>query len=207
MTKSVIDSPEVSADTSKPSGGLHASNHPGRLLTRSEAAAVIGVSPSEIRRREVTGALRPSKRNEKGWVMFEEEDVLAQASTAGARRRSAEPVEPYTSEEAAKVFNALDEGKTLVQCVKECLVLPSVVLLLAEAYALLTGALFLDKATVDAINILPLEGTFPLKGQKDLLQVLVTASGDTCKTCNVRGRVLCKPCALKVASKASRDPL
>lgn len=202
-----MDSPPVSAETSKASGGLHAGKHPGRLLTRNEAAAVIGVSPSEIRRREVTGALRPTQRNDKGWVMFEEADVLAQASVASAARRSAEPTEPYTSEEAAKVFDALDAGKTLVQCVKECLVLPSVVVLLAEAYAMLTGALFLKKQTMDAINVLPLEGTFPLKNEKDLLDVLVTASADTCKTCSNRARVLCKPCALKLTAKVERNAL
>jgi len=202
-----MDSLPVSVGTSKSPGGLHTGNRTGKLLTRNEAAAVIGVSPSEIRRREVRGTLRPTLRNEKGWVMFDEEEVLAQAAVANANRRTAETNSPYTNEEAAKVFDALDAGKTLVQCVKECLVLPSVVVLLAEAYASLTGSIFVDKATVDAINVLPLEGAFPLKNQKELLEVLVTASADTCKTCNTRSRVLCKPCALKLTSKVERNAL
>lgn len=175
------------------------------LLTRYEAADLLGVSVSEIRRREAMGTLPVAKRNAKGWVLFHPESLAMQPKAVPTLTRKS--ADPYTPDEAARVFDALDEGKSLVQCVKECLVLPATVELIAAAYARLTGAMFLSKKTMDVVNGLSLEGTFPLRGEDDLLAVLQTAAKDTCKTCNTRSRVFCKPCALKVVTKAMQNPL
>lgn len=213
MTKNATESATSNAEAREKGIDMPVSlpsdeKHDG-LLTRAQAAARIGISVTELRRREADGRLRPRKRTVNGWHLFAVEDVEAQtnASATGLTRKSTVIDSPYTPEEAADVFDALDAGKTLVQCVRDCKVMPVVVRLLAEEYASLTGSLFLKKETVDTINTLPLEGTFPLKGERDLLAVLVAASADTCKSCSTRARVMCKPCALKLSSKVARDPL
>lgn len=175
------------------------------LLTRMEVAQRLGVSQSEIRRREAVGIIKAHKRNAKGWVMFHPDALIGQSGTTPPEKRR--PNQPYTSDECASIFDALDAGKTLVQCVRECRVLPETVELIAVAYHRLTGSMHLSKETVDTINALPLEGTFPLKDEKALLEVLQTAAADTCKKCNTRARVLCKPCALKAAERATKDGL
>ncbi len=178
------------------------------LLTRAEAAARIGISITELRRREASGKLRPRKRDEKGWYLFSPEDVDNQANAVATTliRKSVEPP-PYTPEEVSDVFGALEAGKSLIQCVKECGVMPVTVELIAADYARLTGGMYLRKDAMDIINALPLEGAFPLKSDSDLVAVLKAASVDTCRKCNTRARVLCKPCALKTADRAAKEGL
>lgn len=178
------------------------------LLTRAEAAARIGISVTELRRREASGKIRPRKRDSNGWHLFSPDDVDNQANTVATTltRKSAD-APAYSPEEVSAVFDALEAGKSLVQCVRECKVMPMTVELIAIDYARLTGSMYVRKEAMDIINALPLEGTFPLKSDSDLVAVLKTASADTCKKCNVRARVLCKPCALKASERAAKDGL
>lgn len=167
---------------------------------------MLGVSLSEIRRRDAIGQIRAVKRTSQGWWLYHPADV--------ERLRGRNPVSPltrkssstdYTAEDASKVFDALDAGKTLVQCVKECMVLPEVVERIAVAYARLTGAVLLTKASMDVINELPLEGSFPLTGEAGVVEVLKTAAEETCTDCNKRPKTMCKVCAVKAGIKAVKD--
>ena len=205
MAKSVMESSSEPGSESAPVKKPATTHDNEGLLTRFEAADLLGVSVSEIRRREAMGTLPVAKRNAKGWVLFHPEALAIQPRAIPTLTRKS--IEPYTPEEAARVFDALDEGKSLVQCVRECMVLPAIVELIAIAYDRLTGGMRLSKATMDVINGLSLEGTFPLRGEADMLAVLQTAAKDTCKTCDTRARVFCKPCALKVVTKAMQNPL
>ncbi len=201
MAKSAIEStPEPGSDEALVRTPATTHDNQG-LLTRFEVADMLGISVSEVRRREAIGSLPVAKRNSKGWVLFHPEVVAMQPKAVVLTRKSADA---YTPEEAAKVFDALDAGKSLVQCVKECMVLPATVELIASAYARLTGAVFLSKPTMDIVNGLSLEGNFPVKNEAELLAVLQTAATDTCGTCKSRARVLCKPCALKVGMRAAK---
>lgn len=182
------------------------------LVTRVEAAEKLGVSVALIRKWQESGKLRIARRNMRGWVMFFESDILAlkkgtavTTDDAPAPRKST--TEPYTPDEAALVFDALDEGKSLVQCVKTCKVMPAIVELLATVYERMNGGLRISKATLDTINTLSLEGTFPLKTEEELLNVLKTAAADVCKGCSTRARSLCKPCAVKFAQQKAATEL
>jgi len=212
MTKTVNDSvtSKNSSQETEPvvSDGLPVGSKSEGLLTRAQAAATIGISITELRRREADGRIRPRKRDTNGWYLFAPEDVAAQANGSTTGRKSPSNSDsPFTPEEAANVFDAFDAGKTMVQCVRDCKVMPAIVRLLAEEYASLTGAIFLSKRTVDAINVLPLEGNFPLRGEHDLLAVMTTAASDVCKSCGTRARTHCKPCGLKLSAKAERNAL
>jgi hypothetical protein len=200
MTKNVMDSTEVADETVEPVVASVDSTGED-LIKRQEVADILGVTVSEVRRRERIGTLRPKRRDSRGVWLFDRGEVEEQRKPKGASRLTRKSADPFTPEEAKAVFDALDAGKTLVQCVCECLILPTTVELIATAYARLSGGMYVRKEAMDAINVMPLEGTFPLKADTDLVAVLKTASADTCKKCNTRARVYCKPCAFKAAER------
>ncbi len=207
MTKNVIDSTAVSVENSEPAP-VSVDSTPNGLVKRQEVADILGVSVSEVRRRERIGTLRPKRRDSRGVWLFDREEVEEQCKPrGGGPKLTRKSADPFTPEEAKAIFDALDAGKTLVQCVCECLILPTTVELIAVAYARLSGAMYVRKEAMDVINALPLEGTFPLKRDVDLVEVLKSAAADTCKKCNTRARVLCKPCALKAAERSAKDAL
>lgn len=205
MTKSSMVPQEVSPDDSQPVS-VPVDMPKNGSIKRQETADILGVSVSEVRRLERTGKLRPKERNPQGVWLFDLEEVTEMARA----RRPVGPIprkslEAYTPEEAGKVFTALAAGKSLVECVLECKMMPRTIEVIAADYARLTGGMFICKETMDAINVLSLEGTFPLKSERDLLDVMKTASEDTCKKCNSRSRVFCKPCAHKLAERVAKD--
>ncbi len=201
MTKNVMDSRKTHDDTDEPA--VVPVDNPNEPFRRQQVADVLGVSVSEVRRLERTGAIRPKKRNPQGVWLFDQAEVRA---VAEARRPASgltrKPLEPYTTEQAKAVFVALDAGKTLIQCVLECDLMPRIVETIALDYARLSGAMFIRKETMDTINGLALEGSFPLKGDEELLEMLQAAAEESCRACSSRPRSLCKPCALKLSVKA-----
>jgi hypothetical protein len=209
MTKTETVSTPVSETPENESDLPAAGKSLKRKLTRSETASRLGVSVSEVRRREDIGEFRTLTRNGKGWVLIDEAEVDALRSqmTADDPPLTRKSNETYTPRDAAKVFDALDAGKTLIQCVKECMVMPTTVEELAIVYSRLNGTMLLPKAALDTINALPLEGAFPLRDADSLVAVLQTAAADSCKSCNIRTKAYCKACAIKLATKAMRDPI
>lgn len=173
------------------------------LLTRSQAAAILGVSVSEVRRRESIGQLHPHQRTANGWVMYTPQEIAKSQEFVTVvphnHRLTRKSNDLYTPEEASKVFEALGAGKTLKQCVIELRIMPLVVQAISEVYKTLEsdGGIFLTKKTVSAINLLPLEGTFPLTDEAGVLEILKTAAADVCKGCNSKARVYCRPCSTK----------
>lgn len=206
MTKSVTDSQEV-AETQPGSGPIPVDKPVPTLIKRQEVADILGVTVSEVRRLERTGGIRPTRRNPQGVWLFDSVEIRRIADTRKPTSLTRKSADPYTPDEAGIVFIALNAGKTLVECVLECKLMPRTVEIIAADYARLSGGMYLRKETMDVINGLALEGTFPLKGEPDLLDVLKAASADTCKGCDTRARVFCKPCALKLSQKVSRDPI
>ncbi len=179
------------------------------FIERKTVSDMLGVTISGLRRLEQRGVIRAVRQNKQGHWQYSRAQVSALAASRaipgsmdGAPGLTRKSAEPYTPEEAGRVFEALDNGKTLIQCVKECGVMPLAVEALAVVHARMSGFLFVGKESLDIINQLPLEGTFPLQGEQDLVDVLKKAASDVCKSCNTRARVFCKGCAIKAARKA-----
>lgn len=172
------------------------------ILKRQQVADILGISVSEVRRRERLGLLKPTQTTRGVWL-FDAKEVYRIAGLANERESAVKrkPTDTYSPAEAAKVFAALSAGKTLVQCVIECLVMPEIVEALAIVHSRMNGCMYLSKVTVDAINVLPLEGTFPLRDESALLNVVQAAAADICKSCKVRGRLYCRPCAVKAGNQ------
>ena len=161
--------------------------------TRPQLAKRIGVSLSEVRRRVQVGLLVPVGTNEYGHELFTDDPV----ATADAVT--------YTADEAIAMFEALSQGKTLLEAVIVAKVHPNVARKICAEWESLSGAIVLTKEHMGIINELPLEGTFPIKSATELVAMLKKQSNDFCSECHERPRVHCAICTKKVANRAVRD--
>lgn len=182
-----------------------------RTITREDAAAYLGLSVREVARKQAAGQLRVARRGKRGLVMYDageiEELKLRMQNDAEATSRNILARSPYTAEEAAKVFEELEQGSTAIVCVKKCGVHPDKVEAIMRSYERLTSAIILDGDTVTAINQLPLDGTFPITKADDVLSLLSSmAKGTPCAICAKRPRHHCKSCAIPfVKAKLARE--
>jgi hypothetical protein len=177
------------------------------MLTRAQVAARLGISLAEVKRRERVGLITPARVNAKGWHLYSVDQLeeVRNCTAAASRQRRLDGREgaPYSGEEAALVFAALDRGAPLKGCVKEFTLHPRVVEAIAEAWARLDGALFVSGRVMREVNELPLNGTFPVTSDAALLEILQEAAGDLCTRCKRKARALCRRCALHVRESAA----
>jgi len=173
------------------------------FLTRGEVAKRLGVTVSEVRRREALGKIKPTGRSPHGWVLYSEQDLIGQPLGKDVKKRVVRGTEKaprpvlnakFTSEEALQVYRLLRHGKNLIDAVMDTGLHPEVVESIAESYSKMSGGIFLTKAQMEQIEAMPLEGTFPLQGGDELVQVIRDACSETCKACAKRARAYCKVC-------------
>lgn len=187
-------------------GVMNPSGIPG-MLTRNQLAQRLGVSGSEIRRREQTGELVPTAKHPAGWNLYDE-NAVAQARRPKQRRAGVDAVErsTYSPEDAVTVFKMLEAGKTLVQTVLDSNLHPNIVEAVALDYARMTGTLLIPQFFMDQINKLTLEGTFPIKDAPGLLEVMELAANDlSCTSCGKRSRSVCGVCVKVTVRDALRE--
>lgn len=177
------------------------------MLTRAQVAARLGISLAEVKRRERVGLIHPATMNEKGWHLYSVDQLeeIRNCTSAASRQKRFDGRDgaPYSGEEAARVFAALDRGAPLKECVTEFTLHPRIVEAIAEAWARLGGALFVSGRVMREVNELPLNGTFPVTSDTALLEILREAAADVCARCKRRARVLCRKCALHVRESAA----
>jgi hypothetical protein len=197
------------------------SNEEG-LLTRGEASRLLGVTLFEIRRRERLGHLKPvAKEPTHGWDLFRESDVKASCNVEPAKRgrprkvreednkaptmasspRAFASAERYVMDDAAvKAFEMLTDGDSLIEIVQAVRIHPRKLEQIAKDFARLQGAILLDKAQVDAINKLPVEGDFPLETSEAIFDAIRLALQEgTCESCHKSLKKVCRPCGRKNA--------
>lgn len=155
----------------------------GRLLTRAEAARVLGISETTLRRREAEG-LRPIVR---GGVHMFEETVIRQAVTTHTHRRrwSEEPASDGGI--AADVFSLLAEGVAPRDIVIRLRIPPEVVSRLCEHWARLGDGFFVSAEEANSLNV----------SSVGAIRALVTAalqSSPECEICGTRPSSVCFPC-------------
>ena len=174
-----------------------------RFVTRQQAAARLGCSVSEVRRRENAGTLTPAGRSRLGAVVFHVSDIEEQPRKGEGR--GAAPVCRYTAEEAGRVFDALDEGLSLVDIVRTRKLHPEVVKAAALAHAELAESLYIPAATMRAMTALPLPGVWPPTNADELLVCMRDVAEDAaCRTCGQRARTHCARCGSDAVRKRAR---
>lgn len=199
-----------------------------KLLSTGEAAIALGLSKSEFKRREARGIYVPTYVAVNGWHFFSPEylvtlpgygstakdnsgrlksDAKSEISTAVSIRKNG-----YASEEASRIFQALDEGMSSRDIVKTLLIHPDTMKVVYEAWKQLGtmegGGIQISAKTLEAINELPLPGTYPITTEEQLLVNLRQASKDTplCNVCHKLPCRLCAGCAEEVYSPPEPAP-
>lgn len=176
-----------------------------RIVSRDDAAQMLDVTVHEMRRRQAAKQLKVVKRGARGQVFYDWAAIemmrLKRNEPSSSSPTFVEPYIPpivdFSTEEAKMVFDALDEGATVVQCVRRLSLHPGKVESIAYSWARMSDTIVLDAETVRAINELPLDGTFPVTKASDILSILVSASKPTpCSLCSKRPSHVCRTCAI-----------
>ncbi len=176
----------------------------GRLLRRTEAARMLGVSKSTLRRME-GDALTPvvGPRNVH---LFQEEEVRAVIVT----RRSHLEAQPAAGDVAAETFALFDAGVHVVDAVKQLRVGPELVERLYATWARLRGLLVLSVGGRAEINSL-VRGwdDQSLKTEADVLTFLkkwmLDESFRHCSECRTEMAAFCRSCAKRWGLTAARE--
>lgn len=122
------------------SGGLAAASQ-GKLIKRTQAARMLNVSVSTLRRYE--DELHPII-GPKGVRMFDEVTLRSAAITL-KRRRVFEAAGPGAGDTAADVFTLLDDGVGATEIVKRLRVAPDLVVVLQGQWAEMRGGFVVNK--------------------------------------------------------------
>jgi hypothetical protein len=178
----------------------------GRLLRRTEAARMLGVSKSTLRRME-GDALTPvvGPRNVH---LFQEEEVRAVVVT----RRSHLEAQPAAGDVAAEAFALFDAGVHVVDAVKQLRVGPELIERLYATWARLRGLMVLSVEARSEINTLLLGwDDHSLRTDADVVASLrkwmLEESVRRCSDCRSEMATFCRVCAKRWGLAAAREHL
>lgn len=207
MANTTTSGDHTSIDDLANSGAKSAPTVPtGRLLRRTEAARMLGVSKSTLRRMEgeaLTPVVGPRNVH-----LFQEEEVRAIVVTRRAHLESG----PAAGDIAAEAFALFDAGIHVVDAVKQLRVGPELVERLHATWARLRGLLVLSVEGRAAINSTVRgwdDGS--LKTEADLLAFLkkwmLDESFRHCSECRTEMAAFCRVCAKRWGIAAAREHL
>lgn len=208
---------------------------PAGFFFRQGAARYLAVSITTLRKREIEGIYAATEIDEWGRHLYSLEDLermrkldLRKRRTLAELRKEAAPPAPpapkttperlaeaeaarkelslFTREQSVAAFRLLDSGKTPAETALElelhCLQIEKIY----ECWRKLSGALFLTHDQLEEIGLFKLEGEWPPKDARELIENLREISETrqaACAKCGERARSLCLPCATGAAQKAS----
>jgi len=197
-----------------------------RHMGVKEAASFLGISISELTRRQKQGLYRVAFTTDTGRRKFSLADLTALRnlrSTSAIRAAVMPPpppehetrpiasrsAMPFTPDEAARVFEELDKGAKPAELVKQLKIHPYVVKSIHLAWMDLSRGMWLDDDTLEAIYNLSLAGRWPIRGAADLLKNLreIAEACQPCPKCKKRPRHMCLTCAASAISSQRADDL
>jgi hypothetical protein len=188
--------------------GADAQVLPGKLVGRSQAARLLGVSKSTVRRMEgqtLTPVVGPKNAH-----LFHEEQVQSLIVT----RRSETGCQPRaTGDIAADVFELFDENLHPVEVIKRLRIEPGLVETLHQHWCRLRGLLVLSAAaTAELHDILCIdEFAPPTTTEADLIALaqkwVIEESQHQCKRCRGEPAAFCLPCAKAWGARAAQSEL
>ena len=209
-------------------------NRRGKLLSSGEAAAALGISRSELRRREALGMYVAAHIADNGWHFYDPEYIATlpgyghtpkefagrqTATVKAAINADAFPKRSplvggfYNPQEASRIFQALDEGMSSRDIVRTLFIHPDTMKTVYEAWKQLGtlegGGIQISAKTLAAINELPLPGNYPVTNEAELLSNLREAATDTslCNKCQKAHGRLCPGCAEVLYRKVEPPPV
>jgi len=194
-----VNSPLATPPTSL-SATLNGKGRTGEAyLTRSELAKLLGVSYTQARRLELTGAIAKRKTGKKKESLFLESEArellhkkeLRQASRLGPAS------EPIAGSVAARAFVAFDRGKSQADVVIDEQLSPTIVRALFLEWSDMRGIFLLTRAQVHEIEKLGLDGSYPIEDGAHFVRNLreVAEQMDVCVGCKKAPRRICLACS------------
>ena len=176
-----------------------------KLLRRTEAARLLDMSVSTLRRRE--GEVLHPIVGENGVHLFDEAQVRSVSITL--RGREAIGALGGSGETAAEVFTLLDEGEHPVDIVKRLRLSPDVVTALHGQWARMRGGFVVTADEAAELSRVARSGKLgnataaiaALHGRVSILQQMRQGSA-TCAMCGDRTASICDPCVVR-----TRGPL
>jgi hypothetical protein len=176
----------------------------GKLLRRTEAARLLGVSKSTLRRMEgiaLTPVVGP-----KNVHLFQEEEVRAVVVT----RRAHVGVQANSGDVAADAFALFDDGVDVVDAVIQLRVSPDAIEQLYERWARLRSMLILSaQARSEVATVLMGWDDGSLKTETDVVAFLKKWMNDEsfrrCSECRTEMAAFCRTCAKRWGLKAARE--
>jgi hypothetical protein len=184
--------------------GDKTSNSP-KLLKRSEAARVLGISVSTLRRRE--GELIQPVIGANGVHLFEESELKAVMVTV-RHRQAISSMGPSAGDVAADVFTLLDEPMHPADIVKRLRLAPDVVTALHEQWTRMHQAFVVIKEEAEELGMhararratSAREAVAQVKARVETL--LRLHGSPKCRFCGDRSACVCEPCVIQ-----ARGPL
>lgn len=178
----------------------------GRLLRRTEAARLLGVSKSTLRRMEGT-SLTPVV-GPKNVHLFQEEEVRSVVVTRRARFDS----QPGSGEIAAEAFALFDAGLHVVDVVKQLRAMPDVIESLYATWARLRGMMVLSvEARSELSKTLLGWDDGSLKTETDVIAFvkkwMLEESMRRCAQCKNEMACFCRACAKRWGLAAAKEHL
>jgi hypothetical protein len=189
-----------------PEGKRAATVPAGKLLRRTEAARMLGVSKSTLRRMEGT-SLTPVV-GPKNVHLFQEEEVRAIVVT----RHSHLYTQPATGDIAAEAFSLFDAGIHVVDSVKQLRVPPEVVERLHATWVRLRSQMILSvEARSEITKLLVGWDDRSLRTEADVVAALQKLIHDEsirhCSECRREMAAFCRVCAKRWGLAAAREHL
>jgi len=169
---------------------------PSRLLTRQEAARMLGVSETTLRRREGEG-LRPTMR---GRTHMYEETLVRQMTTT-MRRRWSGPA-PMDGGVAADVFGLLADGIAPRDVVIRLRVPPEIVGRLCSQWAELGDGFFVPGEDATTLGLRGVEDVRAAVRRVAEVEAQAAASQTACTRCNAPSTSICRDCFASMARRA-----
>ena len=174
------DPPSASAG-SKPVGnpGSSATDAQAHELSRTQAAAHLGISKPEFRRREKLGRYRPCRVSNRGFKYYDVRSLGPTAPPTSAfdehgpaittRARAVDPAH------VRLVFAELEKDENLVRIVLATDLPPADVMAIHASWTMLhqrSGGFHMSRPSLDAINALGFDG-LPARSERELVAALV----------------------------------
>jgi hypothetical protein len=171
----------------------------GKLIKRAEAARMLGVSVSTLRRRE--GAELTPVVDADGVHMFDESEVRSVMVTV-RRRQSVHALGTSIGDVAADVFTMLDAGEHPVEIVKQLRIAPDAVVGLQEQWAAMRGGFAVGPEHAVELQLLARAQTAATSGAVVVMQLRhrigvlnkMRQGSATCCVCGDQTASICEPC-------------
>ena len=182
------------------------------FITMRELARETGLARTYLIAMEKEGVFRPALLGIGATLYFKKDETVARLEEQKILRPSSMKKAgvangvgayvAYTGEQAAKVFEAMEQGLSEIQVVVKKGIHPTIVSQAAIEYRRLKEEIIVTRDRLKIINALPLDGNFPITSADELVDLLRGCAVETsCDQCRKRPRTICEPCSIKVAKK------